>query len=398
MSKKRDLTIVLIMGVITFIISYLFTFRNLSDFNIHMETAKTFHTVVNCSHAGWHFVTWLCYVMLPLSNINVAAALSSALFEMLMTYIVLVVIRKYLPGMKYDRLICFLVLMVGPIYLRFYNPEYYLGQGTPNIWHNPTTNAVRPIGLLILLLTFDYWKKLWNAKKSELTTKELVIEQIELGVLLGISVIIKPSFAMVYMPACAIVLLIKLVRDRFKSLPQLVMQHLFLLVPALIILLQYIKIYLFGGTNSSTDSGVAISLFASMKIYAPNVFLSQIFRISFPILIIILWNKKFFKDKACAFCSLLYLVGFAEAALLTETGARATHGNFGWGSQLAATFLWIASVCFWLREMQVDMKNETIKKGSVKMKYIVTSLLLLWHAIAGIVYYVVLIIDKTKYC
>ena len=47
--------------------------------------------------------------------------------------------------------------MVGPLYLRFYNHLYYLGQNTPNPWHNPTYTGVRPFMFIVTLLTIYYW-------------------------------------------------------------------------------------------------------------------------------------------------------------------------------------------------------------------------------------------------
>ena len=45
-----------------------------------------------------------------------------------------------------------LLSLSGAIFIPWFNKTPYLGQGSPNPWHNPTTIMVRPIALLIFVL------------------------------------------------------------------------------------------------------------------------------------------------------------------------------------------------------------------------------------------------------
>ena len=44
-----------------------------------------------------------------------------------------------------------IITFVGPLFVKVINPIYYLGQITPNPWHNSTTLVVRPVGVLCMV-------------------------------------------------------------------------------------------------------------------------------------------------------------------------------------------------------------------------------------------------------
>ena len=101
----------------------------------------------------WHLMTYMVVKALH-CRVQIAAGLVSGLLIALTYIAAYFVIRKEVPGLEsYEAAALDLVLhLAGAIYVPFFNKEPYLGQGTPNIWHNPTTIAVRPIALLIFVL------------------------------------------------------------------------------------------------------------------------------------------------------------------------------------------------------------------------------------------------------
>ena len=91
----------------------------------------------------WHLMTYFTVRILH-CNVQIAAGLVSGLLIALTYIAAYFIIRREVPGLEsYEAAALDLVLhLAGAIYVPFFNKEPYLGQGTPNIWHNPTTIAV----------------------------------------------------------------------------------------------------------------------------------------------------------------------------------------------------------------------------------------------------------------
>ena len=101
----------------------------------------------------WHLQTCLVANLFR-CRVEIAAGIVSGLLVVLTYVIAYFAIRRTVPGLEsHEAAGLDLVLhLVGPIYAWFFNKTPYLGQGSPNIWHNPTTIAVRPIALLTFVL------------------------------------------------------------------------------------------------------------------------------------------------------------------------------------------------------------------------------------------------------
>ena len=387
--------------VLIYIISYLMFYKQTllpknSDIVAHMKHALSLDLVLELSHCGWHLACWILYACLPIS-INVAAAAVSALFNSLAAMVVIWLCEKYISDRIPEIRIRFWIttgvmltaLMVGPLYLRFYNDKYYLGQGSPNVWHNPTTTGVRPFALVMTVMTVAYW----SCGEDETVTfggrtwKKNTAYQLVMMVLLFISTIIKPSYIMVYLPVCGIVALVKLVESRGRMFGKLICQHLYFIPSLAAFLWQYIKIYVMGGLSGDpSDTGIEIALFKVARRYASSVTVSLLLKMAFPFLIIILWRKVIVKDKVFQLLFWQFLVGLAITWTLAEKGKRAYHGNMGWGNILAASLLWIFCIIFYVREMAGD-REKLLSDAKTRVKYAVPGVLLIWHLLGGICYY-----------
>ena len=389
---KKRAALYIVAPAIIFMITYYVVYLQASvpdngDIVKHMRKALSLDQVLSISDCGWHFVCWLFHVCLPF-RIEVAASVATASFNALTAIVVLWIQERYfdrttqsVPLMTAVTLVC---LLVGPLYLRFYNPNYYLGQGSPNVWHNPTTLAVRPFMLLIGVKTLDYW----DCGEEETVTlagrpvKKTLALELLLTAALFVSTLMKPSFLMVYCPVCAVVILYRLVKSRGRLFGKLVLQNLYFLPSLTLFLWQYIKIFIFGGSGSG-DSGIEIAFFKVARLHAPSVAVSLLLKMAFPFLVILIWRKKIFKDKLFQLVFAQALVGLAITWTFAETGRRLTHGNFGWGNILASSFLWIFCVIFYARELSAQ-KGEFAADWKLKWKYGVPGVLLLWHLIAGV--------------
>lgn len=400
MERKRKSALYTIAPTIIFVISFLMFYKETflvknSDITTHMQYALSLDRVFSLTHCGWHFVCWLFYACLPIS-IAVAAALSTALFNAWTAYLVIWLADKYLKDKVTSIMIPTITtvsaLLAGPLYLRFYNANYYKGQGSPNVWHNPTTIAVRPFMILITVMTVEYW----NCDKEEKITlfgkqwKKTTIYQWVMMFLLFFSTLIKPSYLMVYMPVCGIVALVRLLKGKGKNFLKLVVQHLYFIPAAVVLFWQYLEIYLLGTSTVAGEGGIEIAFFKVARLYASSVTVSLILKMAFPFLVLLLFRKIIFKDKYFQLIFGQFLVGLAETWTLAETGKRAKHGNFGWGNILAASFVWIFCLIFYVKEV-VKNKDRIAADTALKVKYGIPAAVLAWHLLAGICYYVSLL-------
>lgn len=407
MDKKKRAALYTIAPVIIFILTYILFYKQTlmtksSDTVAHMNHALSLDYVLGLSHWGWHMVCWLFYACLPIP-INNAAALATASFNALTAILVIWLMECYMkdkmPGVVVPTIATVFALMVGPLYLRFYNSSYYMGQGTPNVWHNPTAVAVRPFIILISVFTVEYWscEETERVQICGKCMKKTTAYQLLLTILLLASTIIKPSLLMVYLPVCGIVALVKLVKSRGRLFGKLILQHLYFVPSALVFLWQYISIFIFGnvGKSSAGETGIQIAFFKVAGMYAPSVLFSLILKMAFPFLVIFLWRKVIFKDKLFQITFWQFLAGLAITWTFAETGSRLNHGNFGWGNLLAASFLWIFCIMFYLKEWVKDREKIS---GSVryKLKYGIPFVILLWHFLAGVSYYIYVLNNMSR--
>ena len=382
-----------------------------SDLVTHMKYILSLDQVLKLTHCGWHFVCWLFYACLPITPAQ-AAVLVTSLFNGFSAVLVAWLADQYLiqnqkmkvgqKGCKmayFPAVVSFVACTVGPLYLRFYNANYYKGQGTPNVWHNPTAIAVRPFMIIIDVVTLGYWNCRKGKNDGEEQTawrKRMRRYQYLLTVLLAVSTLIKPSFLMVYLPVCGVVELCRLAKNKmgWKAWRDAVGKNLYFIPSLLIFLWQYLKIYIVGGTGSD-ESGIAIAFFKMARMYAPSVLISLGLKMAFPILVIFIWRKKIFKDRLFSLIFGQFLVGLLITWTFVETGKRAGHGNFGWGNVLAASFIWIFCIIFYFREMLEDRRKPCATK-TFRWKYGIPFLFLVWHFLAGISYYWELLHDMGR--
>ena len=383
-----------------FIVTYIMVMKEArlekaSDVVAHMKKCLSLEEVMSVSDNGWHIICYLIYELMPVS-IETAASITSALFNAFEA-VIIVWLANFMLKPDYRRsesfwLVSFISassLLVGPLYLRFFNPRYYYGQSSPNPWHSPTTTAVKPFALLISIVTAFYWQcdpgEVVKVGKRQM--KKTTVYQIWLAVLLLVSTLIKPSILTIYFPLCFFAALIKLIRQKGHGFFKLIGQHLYFLPSAALFLVQYLKIYVMKGSASAeTTGGIEIALFKVAKMASPCFPVSVILRMAFPFAVVIIWRKTVFKDKLFNICFWQYILGLLVFWTFAETGTRASHGNFGWGNVIGSSLLWIWCVIYFFKRWREEKPGEQ-KGAAIKLKFAVPAFLLGLHLCDGIIYY-----------
>jgi hypothetical protein len=257
-----------------------------------------------------------------------------------------------------------MLVLVTAIYMPFFNINLYLGQSSPNTWHNPTIILSKPFAYMI----FHLFPLLLCGAEGKI--KKCVL----ISLLFVWCTVIKPSFALAFLPACGLYVLLR----HLKS-PQAYTRALMVALPVVLMMaLQYFNTF---GTGS--ESGIEIAFLKAMSMRTPNAYVSLLLVSAFPLCILLFRPVQCFRDDHLLLAWLTFLVALFQVAFLIETGPRMRDGNFGWGFQLALHLVFIygmIELIRWIR--QADYRNNW-----VRIKLLVTTTVFSLHFVSGVYYF-----------
>lgn len=274
---------------------------------------------------NWDYF-WASYVVLTVVNI-----LSMALFRKLIHVI-------YKTEKIVERIGINLVSIGAILFVVARSPltdwRFYDVQCAANPLHNPTILFARPFGIVAFIaFAFVMMKSVKGEKYG-----------IYLALFSGsmfLSILAKPNFAFVFLPAMGLVVLIYMIHSKKLKMP---FQLLGVLVPSLVLL-----VWQFTYVSSSTSAmklQVVVGGFTGMNL-SEVIFASLA---TFPV-VLILFSAKDFKENIFYRTSILALViGWLQMFLLTN----GPSGDFSWGYDLAVQFATVTSVA-------CTMSNSTAK-------------------------------------
>lgn len=287
-TRKSEMIYVIFFGTLFFVFSY-YIFTELTkgvitkDFPSHMEGAELIldGQLLTLLKAD-SYPLWQIFVALTAALFRMPVAAATALVCSLLNVADFLLIIRFFNHYEFRAktiapLSCALLLL-GPMYLPWYNPNIYLGQGTPNVWHNPTTICVRPFALATFLLIIHLLKK--GEEQKECRRKEFTI----LSVMLVCCNLAKPSFMQGLIPGLGLYFVLKLVRQRGKNL-MFYLKMAAAFVPCVLLLaIQWVISF---QSSPSAEGGIVISLFEVMKRYSPNILISTVLGMAFPLYVMI---------------------------------------------------------------------------------------------------------------
>jgi hypothetical protein len=211
--------------------------------------------------------------------------------------------------------------IVSAIWVPAFNKHIYFGQGTPNIWHSPTQVLLVPFALATIWAAM-----LWLARPS----RGLLIA---IGALTAVSAIVKPNFALVFVPALLCVVTIEALRQHDATqLRDVVVAF----IPLAVVLLIQFHI-----AATGNGGGIRIDPFFIVRRGTPSWEISMLLVLAFPLSVIVIFPQAL-RDRSVQLAWLITLVGFLERALLVEA-KRPGHGNWSWGYFVAVKILFVVS-------------------------------------------------------
>lgn len=263
--------------------------------------------------------------------------------------------------------LAFSLTFVSAVYDPYFSSFIYMGQGTPNIWHSPTWIVAEPFVLWSFFETECILREGLNSQRSAL----------RLSFALLMSTILKPSFSVVYLPVLGILFAWKFATKRC-SLRLLASIGAVVAPTVALLAIQYLARY-----GAAPEDGGKVIVWAPLKVWSiksSNIAFSAALGLAFPIGVAICWPRQLLENEALRFAWLVTLVGFLERALLAESGAWMTDGNWAWGYFFALKLIFVYSAVSLFATYRC-----TSSLGNLRTA--IPLLLLLLHFVSGSIYF-----------
>jgi len=247
----------------------------------------------------------------------------------------------------------------------------YLGVFSPNPIHNQTYLATRPFAIVAFFLfarILTYYEKKADRK-----------EYLLFALFLLLTTMTKPSFTLVFISAAGVVMLVRLIANRFRTFRNFVYLAL-CFIPTMIALL-----YQFGGvfgksSHAGAEGGIGFGIGAAWSVYTHNIILAIMLAMAFPGVTLLLNLPRLKTDTLYRFSWEVMVAGFLEFLCLYEKGERFVHLNFSWGYMHGIFFVFVASLILLVRN--------TLEKRQKWYALTAEWLLLGWHLFCGIIYFI----------
>jgi len=368
---KRDNLVAIILSIL---LSY-FTYRiiqselpqTLADYNGHTyvylplftggDWVQGWKTVPYCI---WHMGVLGMYHVLHIP-LEVSAAYMSIFFSLLSFYIMYWMVLRYTAhaGREVNSakaaFVAFGLSVIQPLYFFWLDAgNRFLGSYSMNPIHNPTQMSMRPFALLCFCLVYDIWNKQREESYKGVffnMQKGLKRHYIYLAIALLLSTMTKPTFAEMFIPAVALLMLVEWIgRIRRKDGSARgyfthCLHMFFCAIPGLLyILLEFFGYFIWGGSYGADGSFMITKWLEVWSMFTENVALSILLGMAFPLFLLLIDVKFFLKDNLGRLALVGYGIGFFEAALLGEGGVKLSHGDFMWPMMSGMMLMFTAAI------------------------------------------------------
>jgi hypothetical protein len=217
----------------------------------------------------------------------------------------------------------------------WWHGELYIGNVSPNIWHNPTGVFAMPFALATFLI---------GMRMIEQPSLRLALFT---GPFLALSLLAKPNYLLAFSPYLGIGLatrVLRAVRSGDLAGRTAVAILLFSFAPpALVLAGQYIWL--------RQDTAVIYVPWEVWNQFTHRHILGSILvGIAYPLAVVVCYPREVNAAPRLIAAWATLAVGMATYALFAERGERLSHANFGWGMIYANHVLFVVSTVFLLQQ------------------------------------------------
>lgn len=382
--KKRQISTSVFYGVLLITIAILIYLpvvnvklysHSKQEFRSHSQFAQTF--VENIHEVPKFIIAHPLYMLAEVAVMKILSvdARKSGLIVSMFAYIWLawIIYREFLKKLqhisKYAELKSLILALISllvahiPILL-FVDRDIYFGYIGINVYHNATSNFLKPFALI----SFIYSLKTFGDTIP--TVKDTVIT----AILIVLGTLVKPNFIICLLPALAIFLFLRWKQKQVIHW-RFVLTGIF--VPS-VLTLAWQFFY-----NYYTDDGSRIIFYplGVKAYYSDELILKFISSILFPLLVTRFYIRNAIADSKITLAWFSFFFGAFYAYFLAEnSGGAFTHGNFDWSAEITLFILFIMSLLFFL--------ERKLEKPRITFWDILIIASLAAHFLSGIIYYV----------
>ncbi len=329
-----------------------------SDLSAHTSFIKQyFEGKVYIPHPVWH--TLVHYMTDITLNVKFAASIVTALFVILWIYIVQMLYTYFVGKDRKDiylYLFLFIIFIIGPAFVPAFTKYVIAGTGGPNIWNNVTLITVKPFAILTVFFTI-----LSLEKKN---TYYYIIGAVSLL----ISIFAKPSFVIAFLPALALLILIKKMYTK---------ENIIYFVSLSLISVGALA-YQFLNTFGEGKGKIVISFLGVWSVSSPCILISILLAIMFPLLYTVLNFNYVKKNNYVILMWFMTFISIIYAAFLAEQGPRFYHGNFFWSYMISLALLYVFTIIDYFKN--IPYINKYIK--------LFLNAIILWQVLIGLLYFI----------
>ena len=342
-----------IICAVTWAVLYykLIIINNIGDYYAHNKYAEwMMQGEFETTYPGYQILVGIPYAILGIDTKYVSVCVLT-IFAMFTVYVTAKLLGELLTDVKIDKyqilILAFLLNIIQPIFTYSIRPGYSSGNG----YISPTQAICKPFAILVFLYSYKMYKN----------NRYNIRNQIILVCFLCISCIIKPLFAMAYVPAIGILYFVDELSYKSKctvKIKSFIKKTWPLIITGTILILQYLlsfnlKMPPDTGYSLSDGAGIKIGFMVAWKSVVSSVSISILFAYFFPIVLMITIllndlrnNNKLVKKEEIIFfkiCSFYGIVSFLYMSLLYQE-TRVLDCNFRNAWVVTFTIIFILSI------------------------------------------------------
>jgi hypothetical protein len=242
------------------------------------------------------------------------------------------------------------LLIATPILRPWQTSRIYIGQVSPNVWHNPTILVCWPLAILLFFAAYDFLRK---PKRGMLAA---------IAILAMLSVLAKPNYFLAFAPVFGLMCLWRYGLTRVGFISQLAM------LPTVAVLFWQLTASFSGSGAMRAEKTIAFVPFDAWQLYSRSIPLSLQFSLAFPVSYLIVFRRSLVNRQLLLFAwlvtlsALVWMACFAEVS--TADGSVDPDFNFSWGSHLAVFVLFLVTaidLCNNPNALQVIARHSNVK-------------------------------------
>ena len=234
-------------------------------------------------------------------------------------------------------------MLAAPIARPWWLHRVYLGQISPNVWHNPTSLLCWPLVILLFFSAADF---LQTARWRSL---------VAVAALAAVSVLAKPNYFLAFAPVFGLLGLRRFGISRLWLASQAAM------LPTVGILCWQLLASFNGPDAMRPGLTIALHPLAAWQMYTDSVLISLLVSLAFPLSYLVIFRRSLGNPRLLTFAwcvtasALLWTLCFAEVR--TSDGLVDPDFNFSWGSHLSLFVLFLVTA--------IDMVNNPAAMAAI---------------------------------